>query len=279
MTMVRGGESGFPKRLSLVPRLICTVFTATMMLGGCGSADTSGTTSAASTDVEFQLASSALRDIRGANPPDADARRGLQIVMGMEPCARANRCFACITCHGIRGQGSALARQPRLAGQVYQYLYLSLRGFASGRRENPTMHAVATGLTEQQMRDVAAYYAAMPPDQLEVVKEIAAESAQTAQAIAQGRTLAATGSASQSIQPCAICHGSNGEGLPSLGYPALADQYPAYLEQQLQAFKAGTRRGEEALLMTPIAQRLSGEQMHAASLYYGYSPSKETPSP
>jgi cytochrome c553 len=259
----------------LVLRLLPIFCIAAAMLAGCGSAGSPGpnATTAASSDVEFELAADALRDIHRANPPSADARRGQQVVMGAAPCERAARCFACVTCHGIRGQGSAAARQPRLAGQIYPYLYRSLVNFASGRRENPTMQAVAAGLTEQQMRDAAAYYAAMPAEQLEITKAITAENAPTPEALAQGSMLAAMGSASGGLQPCATCHGSSGEGLSPL-YPALAGQYPSYLEQQLQAYKAGTRRSEEALLMRPIAERLSGEQMRAVALYYGFIPSK-----
>lgn len=211
-------------------------------------------------------------------PENADIASGQRIVLGTAACG-AQPCFPCFQCHGVSGEGSAIAHQPRLAGQVYQYLHVSLREFASGNRPQPTMHAVASALTEEQMMNVAAYYSALSPQQLVAEVSIDAGSDPAGELLDQGRNLATVGAISDGVQACGTCHGPSGGGLPPL-YPALAGQYPGYLEHQLHAFKAGTRGGDQLKVMHQIASLLSDDQIRAVSQYYGsLQPVRAVPQP
>ncbi|MFC4174305.1 c-type cytochrome [Microvirga sp. GCM10011540] len=168
---------------------------------------------------------------------------------------------ACFQCHGIDGKGDKAAVFPRLTDQTYKYLYDSLKDYASGVRQNQIMTPIAKALTEQQMRDVSAYYAAQkeaeypPPDRVDP------------QILQHGAALAAVGNARLGVQGCINCHGPDGVGLPPT-YPYLAGQYAAYLEAQMKAWKTGERKGDGFGIMENIAKRLTDEEIHAVSQYY-----------
>lgn len=67
----------------------------------------------------------------------------------------------CATCHGADGKATQ-AMFPHLAGQYANYLEHALREYRSGARKNPVMAVQATGLTDAEIRELAAYYAAQP---------------------------------------------------------------------------------------------------------------------
>ena len=168
---------------------------------------------------------------------------------------------ACFRCHGLDGRGDGAAAFPRLTDQVYKYLYDSLKNYASGVRQSPIMEPIAKALTDQQMRDVSAYYAAQKDAPHGPRPDIAPEVLQF------GGTLAAIGSAQRGIQGCSNCHGPEGVGLPPT-YPYLAGQHMKYLEAQLLAWKEGRRKGDGLAIMENIAKRMTAEEIHAVSAYY-----------
>lgn len=217
---------------------------------------------------ELELAQAALQDVGWHTIDGADVARGMQVVVGTHGCQTSSNCFSCYQCHGFRGKGSALASFPRLTGQSYVYLHQALKDFASGRRRNPTMQAVVLGLTAQQMKDVAAYYAAMTPalpPNLQPQRNAAAE------VVAKGRELAVAGSSQPTVQACATCHGAQGARPATEMYPYLASQHPDYIERQLKAFRAGERR-DPLRIMEHVASQMNDEQMHAVAQYYGSLP-------
>jgi cytochrome c553 len=167
---------------------------------------------------------------------------------------------ACFKCHGIDGMGDGAAAFPRLTDQVYKYLYDSLKDYASGMRQNAVMTPIAQALTEQQMRDVSAYYAAQ--------KAPAGQRSTADPSLLQyGAAIAAVGHAERGVQGCINCHGPDGAGLPPT-YPYLAGQYANYLEAQLRGWKTGARKGDGFGIMENIAKRLSDREIRAVSLYY-----------
>jgi cytochrome c553 len=172
---------------------------------------------------------------------------------------------ACFQCHGSAGEGDATAGFPRLAGQAYSYLFKSLQDYASGARQNDIMSPIAEALTEQQMRDVAAYYAGLH-DTGYVVRP-----APPAPQLQYGAALAAVGSAELGIQGCVNCHGPEGSGLAP-NYPYLAGQHQTYLEMQLRAWQEGTRSGDMLGVMADIALRMSEKEIAAVSAYYASLP-------
>lgn len=68
----------------------------------------------------------------------------------------------CIGCHGIPGYKASFPEVyavPMIAGQNEQYIIVALRAYANGERSHPTMNAISGSLSEQDMADLAAYYA------------------------------------------------------------------------------------------------------------------------
>jgi cytochrome c553 len=78
------------------------------------------------------------------------------------PAAGKNKSAMCAGCHGIPGYKTAFPvtySVPKLGGQHAAYIVKALQGYKSGDRTHPSMRAIAAGLTDQDMADVAAYYA------------------------------------------------------------------------------------------------------------------------
>lgn len=130
----------------------------------------------------------------------------------------------CSNCHGLDGKGTGPAI-PHLAGQKREYLQLALQQYRSGERPHAALQQIFSELTEKELNDVAAYYAAQPA----IVPEHAA---QIADAVAAGKTAAAA---------CAACHGADGNSTHA-GTPSLAGQHRDYLITAMQAYKQGERK-------------------------------------
>ncbi|HET7411980.1 MAG TPA: c-type cytochrome, partial [Pararhizobium sp.] len=188
---------------------------------------------------ESGLAAGAAETAKVPNPGNTDIHHGLQIVMGQT--GNAASVTGCKLCHQIRGEGSAAAGIPRLTGQTFRYIYASLRNFASGDRKSPVMEPIAKALSDQDMRDVAAYYASVKPGADNMAQAALLTSPPPKpDVLVEGAALAAVGSAKDGVQACQNCHGPAGSGLPPV-YPYLGGQYAGYLESQLLAFRSGAR--------------------------------------
>lgn len=208
----------------------------------------------------------------------ADAERGRAVVVGAfaaQPGQGANaitpQAGACFQCHGMDGKGDAAAAFPRLTDQVYKYLYDSLKDYASGVRQNPIMSPIAKALSDQQMRDVAAYYSAQK------IAPYAPSPKVDPSVLQYGAAIAAIGHAQRGVQGCINCHGPEGVGLPPT-YPYLAGQYAPYIEAQMKAWKTGQRKGDGFGIMENIAKRLTDEEIRAVAAYYAsIRPTRLTP--
>lgn len=66
----------------------------------------------------------------------------------------------CVACHGAEGV-SATAQFPTIAGQYRDYLYKSLTDYKAGKRKNPIMGGIVAALSDQDMKDLASYYASL----------------------------------------------------------------------------------------------------------------------
>jgi cytochrome c553 len=76
--------------------------------------------------------------------------------------AAENKISMCIGCHGIPGYKASFPevyQVPMLGGQAPQYIESALRAYKKGERKNPTMRGIATSLSDQDIADLAAYYA------------------------------------------------------------------------------------------------------------------------
>jgi cytochrome c553 len=112
-------------------------------------------------------------------------------------------------------------------------------------------------LSEEQMRDAAAYFAAQKPRQ---------GSASDAKLASAGQKLYKGGNAKSGVAPCAGCHSPTGGGIPAQ-YPRLKGQHTAYTMAQLQAFRAGQRTNDNAAMMRSIASKLTDAEMSAVAEY------------
>lgn len=164
--------------------------------------------------------------------------------LAADASAGAEKAAMCVGCHGPNGK-SGNAQWPHLAAQQPAYIAAQLKAFKDGARENPMMQSMAANLNDQDIENVAAYFAAQP----------AAKAGGDA-------ALAKTGEDKAAM--CLGCHGPNAQGNGQI--PRLAGQHPKYLASQLSNFKSGARKSGH---MQAIAGTLSEEDMKALAAYFG----------
>ncbi|MDR2690583.1 MAG: cytochrome c4 [Azoarcus sp.] len=168
----------------------------------------------------------------------------------------------CIACHLADGNGiNELPTQPKLAAQHADYLLKQMKEFKrwDGKppvRENPSMNAMIDGLDEADMKAMAIYLSSQKL-QPAFAREANAET---------GKRIWRAGIAAKGVPACAACHGPAGLGLPAQ-FPALAGQFPEYLEAQLKAFRDGVRTNDPASMMQSIALKMTDPEIKAVSDY------------
>lgn len=182
--------------------------------------------------------------------PKADLAKGQAIVNKV-----------CVACHGADGNSAAPAN-PKLAGQIPEYLVKQLNDMkadAKGKsaRTAPAMAGFAAALSADDVRDVAAFFAAQKPG---------VGAAKNKETVVIGQRLWRGGDMSKGVAACAGCHGASGAGVPSQ-YPRLAGQHAEYTEAQLKAFRAKERGNDPAGMMRSIAAKLSDAEIRAVSDY------------
>lgn len=166
---------------------------------------------------------------------------------------------ACVACHGERGAGNAAALYPRLARLDAGYLAKQINDFQRGTRKNAVMQPIAKALSQAEIADVSAYFAAQAPP--------VSVAATDPKLLARGARLATSGFWDKDVPACISCHGPAGRGVGA-NFPALAGQYPSYIAQQLNAWRTGTRDNDPQGLMKGIAQRLPAGDIAAVSVYF-----------
>jgi len=162
----------------------------------------------------------------------------------------------CAICHGPAGVSDA--NSPNLAGQFAAVTWKELSDFKSGARVNAVMTPFALTLSDQDMRDVAAYYSYLPR-----VPRSRPGGALPAPA------LVSIGAPMRNIPPCGACHGDIDN---KAGSPWLGGQSAVYIKAQLQAFAAGTRRNDISQQMRNIARHMTAEEIDQAARYYEAQP-------
>jgi len=161
---------------------------------------------------------------------------------------------ACASCHGAGGN-STINTNPKLAGQIDNYLHKQLVDFTTPARNQPVMTTYAKMLSDDEKKNIAAYLATQQP------KQGAARNKDT---LELGRKIYRGGIADRGVAACASCHGATGSGIPAQ-YPRVAGQHQDYTVAQLQAFKAGGRSNSPQ--MATLAKRLSDDEMKAVADY------------
>jgi len=182
-----------------------------------------------------------------ANEAKAPAKADL--AKGQEKATQV--CAACHTADGSRGSPA----NPILQGQHTEYLVKQLTEFKAGKRANPIMSGMAGALSEEDMKNVAAFYNS---------KQAKPGFAKSKDTVALGEKIYRGGIAAKQVPACAGCHSPTGAGIPAQ-YPRLAGQHGDYAEAQLVAFRAGARANSPQ--MAAIAARMSDKEIKAVSDY------------
>ncbi len=178
--------------------------------------------------------------------------------------AGATRAAVCFACHGPNGNSIA-PTFPRLAGQNAVYIAEQLHLFRSGVRQNPVMDPMAQTLSDQDIDNLAVFFAAQTPTGLEADPTL----------WKAGKALYLSGDPERRVPACVACHGPLGRGNPAAGFPALRAQQSVYVVTQLQNYANGTRySGPKAVNATPnskmmfaIAKRLTPAEIQAVASY------------
>ncbi|MES3014158.1 MAG: c-type cytochrome [Pseudomonadota bacterium] len=160
-------------------------------------------------------------------------------------------CVACHTADGSRGSPA----NPIIQGQHPEYLVKQLAEFKAGKRQNAVMSGMVATLTEDDMKNVAAFYAS------KTAKPGFAKSKAT---VGLGEKIYRGGIADRQVPACAGCHSPNGAGMPAQ-YPRLGGQHADYTEAQLIAFRSGARKN--SVPMTGVAAKMNDREIKAVADY------------
>ena len=173
--------------------------------------------------------------------------------------AGQGKAAVCAACHGADGN-SVVPNWPRIAGQHAAYLERQLGLIKGGNRPVPEMAGIVINLSDQDMADVAAFFATQTTG-----AGLADEALRT-----NGERLYRGGNTATDIPACMSCHGPAGKGNPLSGYPSLAGQHSVYSEKMLNGFRAGQTWGDDdanSKIMTEVANRLTDAEIKAVSNY------------
>ncbi len=160
----------------------------------------------------------------------------------------------CAACHASDGN-SPITLNPKLAAQHPEYLQKQLVEFKSGKRANAVMSGMAAGLSDDEMKELATYFAGK---KLNLAQAVGNGKGSLGEKIYRGGNLA------NNVPACAGCHGPKGSGLPKQ-FPRLNAQHADYTLAQLKAFRAGERAN--APMMMAIAAKMTDAEMAAVADY------------
>jgi cytochrome c553 len=164
----------------------------------------------------------------------------------------------CQACHGMDGNGvPGQPIWPKLAGQHPQYIYKQLMNFKNNERYNVQMSPMAMPLTEEEVRNLAAYYSSLE------------QSGGTAEAelVAKGEQLYRAGNPTTGVPACTGCHGPAGVGSNLAKFPRISGQYSEYLAQTLQHFRSHERANDPNGMMRGVAAKMTDEEIAAVAAY------------
>jgi cytochrome c553 len=183
----------------------------------------------------------------------------LPVMAGGDPASGEEKSALCASCHGAAGN-STIALWPKLAGQHEPYLGRHLKLIKDGARPVPEMLGITADLSDQDISDLAAYYAA----------QHSSPGAAEPELVGVGERLYRAGNPDTGVPACMACHGPAGKGNPLAGYPALAAQHAAYVGRMLSRYRSGEMWGEDdelSRVMAEVAGELSDVEIRAVASY------------
>ncbi len=184
-----------------------------------------------------------------------------------DPTAGQQKALVCSACHGLDGNAATNPEWPILAGQHPQYLAKQLHNYRAGGKDpdgadmvrmNAIMNGQAAGLSDQDIADLAAYFAS---------QETKRTKGADPELVELGEALYRGGDLSSGIPACTGCHSPNGMGNAGAVFPMLAGQHATYTELQLKAFRSMQRANDPGRMMRNIAAKMSDRQIRAVASY------------
>ncbi|MBU1331920.1 MAG: cytochrome c4 [Gammaproteobacteria bacterium] len=174
-----------------------------------------------------------------------------------DAAAGQEKVVVCGACHGPDGNSPA-PNFPKLAGQGERYLLKQLNDIKGGNRVIVEMTGLLDNLSEQDLADIAAYYASQKMSVGAADPEL----------VKRGEALFRGGKLEEGMPACIGCHSPNGAGLAAAGFPHLGGQHATYVAKQLTDFREGNRTNDgDSMIMRGIAAKLSNKDIEALSSF------------
>jgi cytochrome c553 len=179
-----------------------------------------------------------------------------------DAAAGKNQAVACGACHGPDGN-SAVPSFPKVAGQGESYLLKQMQDIRDGARPVPTMAGQLDGKSDQDLADIAAFYAGQASTGGQTEPDL----------LALGEKVYRSGIPDRRVAACTACHSPTGSGNAPAGYPALAGQHAEYIAAQLRAYRkgyeddSGRTNDGDTKIMRSTAFGLSDMEIEAVASY------------
>ncbi|AAV80872.1 c-type cytochrome [Idiomarina loihiensis] len=188
---------------------------------------------------------------------------GIAVAQSGDAEAGKEKSQVCAACHGPNGE-SPTDMYPHLAGQHQKYLLKQLKDFKLASetggeegRNNPIMMGQVASLSEEDMADLAAFYAAKDSPKGETPEDI----------IAKGEDLFRRGNPDSNMPSCAGCHGPRGNGMGLAAFPDISGQHAAYTKSQLEMFRSGERANDPNEMMQGVTEKMTDEEIELLSKF------------
>jgi cytochrome c553 len=184
-----------------------------------------------------------------------DNVKSIQPLTG-DPVAGKSKSLLCQGCHGEDGN-SLTSLIPKLAGQNEGYIIKQVHNFQAGVRKHAIMNDLAMTVNDEDLADIAAYFASRPKMKGEGSNNKV------------GKMLFLHGDISRTLVPCVNCHGANGKGLEpnSSMFPVIGGQQKDYLRRQLENFRKDERTNSPNEIMNRITRELTDSELEALADY------------
>jgi len=189
--------------------------------------------------------------------PDDESPESIKIRSGSgDPVAGKEKSQLCQGCHGTEGI-SIEGLIPKLAGQYAKYIAKELRNYQSGVRSHQIMNAMAGTINDDDLADIAAYFASRPK-----MKGAGSDNE-------IGKKLFLHGDLSRTVVACINCHGVNGKGLtPNTSmFPVIGGQQKDYIRRQLMNFRSDERTNSPNAIMNKITHKLTDDEIEGLADY------------
>ena len=176
----------------------------------------------------------------------------------------AKQVAMCAGCHQIVGYQASFPqvyKVPMLVGQDAKYLSSALTQYRSGDRKHMTMRAIAASLSDQDIADIAAYYASLGRPAPEVPKTVQQPIARELQS---------------KLASCQACHGANFSSPTDGTIARLAGQYADYMYFAMKAYQTegNPHFGRVNAMMNPMVKPLTDADLREISTYLAGLPSE-----